>query len=482
MFRRLMTAVVLASAFVTPAFAYEEATVRTAQEALIRLGYDPGPVDGQWGGKTRAALNEVRANEGLPPAQDFSGSSLWLIHKLSPGPTTLPHPGQLLTDLVERRKFLQVRSSVATRLCDVGAWMRPDEEPVRETIRPINTANGYITANDDWYSGIWEGLVESQAMCIINKKNYCDVPIALATNWADADAIKPGARPGQNGAQDVYWIGNATMSSVIFAYATAATFKEVDPVTHAEILDWMKRRVDDYHSSKFGANTPVGSIDNGQTSNHALARMMPAFLFGALVGDRSMMQPALDSWNLVLTSMREDGSLPTETRRGARWFQYSTVHIGQLLAVAQVAKMQGIDLVPPNDTQTIPQALSFLVAAIQDFDLAVPYSKANQGSPSNDYTIPFIRNFQMGILPAYRALYGEDENILALRDATVDERLCSPAAMKENKGNLCEKMGQPPYSFSRMLGQMEQQPHHHMGYPAGCMFQQSLSPVGPDGL
>ena len=43
--------------------------VRTAQVYLVYLGYDPGPVDGVMGRRTRSALNEFRGTLGLEPTE-----------------------------------------------------------------------------------------------------------------------------------------------------------------------------------------------------------------------------------------------------------------------------------------------------------------------------------------------------------------------------------------------------------------------------
>ena len=86
---------------------YTTATVTAAQEALTRLGYDVGAADGKWGKAARKAMNDLRAKNGLPSADTFTGSSLELVHRLSPGATTLPHPGIVITDPVARRTFIQ---------------------------------------------------------------------------------------------------------------------------------------------------------------------------------------------------------------------------------------------------------------------------------------------------------------------------------------------------------------------------------------
>lgn len=43
---------------------YEAQTIVAAQEALTRLGYDVGTVDGEWGAKSCKALNEFARRMG----------------------------------------------------------------------------------------------------------------------------------------------------------------------------------------------------------------------------------------------------------------------------------------------------------------------------------------------------------------------------------------------------------------------------------
>lgn len=50
----------------------ERASVALAQQRLLGLGFDPGPVDGAWGPMTRRALNTWRARRGLPEVQALS--------------------------------------------------------------------------------------------------------------------------------------------------------------------------------------------------------------------------------------------------------------------------------------------------------------------------------------------------------------------------------------------------------------------------
>ncbi len=58
-------------------------TLRSAQKQLRELGFRPGPADGIWGRRTRAALNELRAKHNLPPVDRYGKSSAALLERLS---------------------------------------------------------------------------------------------------------------------------------------------------------------------------------------------------------------------------------------------------------------------------------------------------------------------------------------------------------------------------------------------------------------
>lgn len=41
-------------------------SVREVQQGLVKLGFDPGPIDGQMGGNTRKAIKAFENQNGLP--------------------------------------------------------------------------------------------------------------------------------------------------------------------------------------------------------------------------------------------------------------------------------------------------------------------------------------------------------------------------------------------------------------------------------
>lgn len=467
---RFFVAVSVFVAMSFPAFAYEvKATVIAAQEALARLGYEVGAADGAWGAKSREAMNALRQANGLPPAEDFTGSSLALVHRLSPGDTTLPNPGFFFTDVPARRAFLtdEANSKLAFQQCPPrvgrGATLQLSKPVVAQKTKSGKL--GYITGDEDWYSPIMEGLVGATDACLTGNDRHCAAIIDFARRWAEADSLTPTASRKQDAFEDISWVGNIMLRNTMLAYAVARQLADVPAKDEAVILDWLKRRIDDYHYITAGQRDNLG--------NHGVAHMMPAMIFGILVGDRTMVQPALDIWQDALKTMRKDGSLPGETRRGARWAHYSFLQLGQLISIAEMAAGQGIDVyaMSPSETKTVQQVINWLVDAMADFDVARPYSKANFASPGKDYTVPYLKEFFFGWVPAYASRFGNDTVMQRINTAVIDPRICSDASFDEEKiaPAACTGTSGDPVPLFNVLKAIGSQPLMHMGYPAGCL-------------
>ena len=60
----------------TPAVGVPPQTIREAQVLLARMGYDPGPADGQWGARTARAYGEFLRDSGLPSAETLTPAEL----------------------------------------------------------------------------------------------------------------------------------------------------------------------------------------------------------------------------------------------------------------------------------------------------------------------------------------------------------------------------------------------------------------------
>lgn len=70
-------------------------SVAQTQRALTELGFDPGPVDGQMGGKTRAAIEAFQASRGYPITGKLSKTEFAALNSAYSNIVTPPAPGQL---------------------------------------------------------------------------------------------------------------------------------------------------------------------------------------------------------------------------------------------------------------------------------------------------------------------------------------------------------------------------------------------------
>ena len=73
--------------FGTPTFAND---VLTAQKLLTKLGYNPGPIDGSYGGKTKKALEKFAPSKAAPANQVAKAAHL--NHNNARGATCLVIP------------------------------------------------------------------------------------------------------------------------------------------------------------------------------------------------------------------------------------------------------------------------------------------------------------------------------------------------------------------------------------------------------
>lgn len=58
--------------FITTASAADSGLVKMAQQDLVTLGYDPGPVDGQLGTKTAIAISKFQAKQDMDVTGEVS--------------------------------------------------------------------------------------------------------------------------------------------------------------------------------------------------------------------------------------------------------------------------------------------------------------------------------------------------------------------------------------------------------------------------
>jgi poly(beta-D-mannuronate) lyase len=97
--------------------------------------------------------------------------------------------------------------------------------------------------------------------------------------------------------------------------------------------------------------------------------------WGALTGDRESFREGSVAYLAALRDMRRDGSLPLETRRGARALWYQRHALASLVGIAEMAAVQGHDLWGRTvGGKDIHRAVRFLLDGIEDPARLRPYA------------------------------------------------------------------------------------------------------------
>ena len=105
------------------------------------------------------------------------------------------------------------------------------------------------------------------------------------------------------------------------------------------------------------------------------ALMAGSILFNDVEGFKSSLKGFID----VIDTMRTDGSLPYQTARGNAAIWYQNLAINVLIAAAEMAKYQGIDLYSfksKNGTD-IHDAITFLLNSIENNEIIYEYASRN---------------------------------------------------------------------------------------------------------
>ncbi len=397
-----------------------------------------------------------------------------------PGARTISQPGLVVTDPEARRSYLQAEGEpVRLRHCRNRLnlpTLDGSETPVTQFTEEATTG-GYISDGEDWMSPMAEKLVMSGMECLANSDRACEQIVDTVLNWAQADALQTPV-PRRSGSEDfdgVAWMANVVLTPMIVNYATARQLVEVDPADDAQIVDWLYDRANHYNFV-VGHDGPEVDRFNKEARNHALAATMPIVALGSLIGDSAMLDKGIERWQAALSSMRDDGSFPTETQRGARSLHYTGAQLSHLHALAEMSRAQGVDLydVAGSNGQTIHDAVAFAVQAWGDYDLVRDYAAVNHaspGSPDSPYATFFEGYFSW--LPAYAERFPDHENIEAIRGTELDSVICSEGHIADGKSDdwWCSAAGKRPLTIPSMLHDQSTRfavGSHWMGYMSGC--------------
>ncbi len=166
-----------------------------------------------------------------------------------------------------------------------------------------------------------------------------------------------------------------TLLPIITSFALVRNDPELDPAEVEAITAWLDHLVRWRGPAREMDPTKVSS-----RNNHRYLRDSVTMAWGAASGDNALFFTGIDRFRLALEQMRDDGSLPLETDRGAEALFYQRHAIASLVAIAEMAAVQGYDLYALRNSSghDLHRIVGFLTDAIADPALIAQYTPEPQ--------------------------------------------------------------------------------------------------------
>lgn len=338
-------------------------------------------------------------------------------------------PGFVLIDHEARFHELQTLAKMSPdrffQVCGDRAFPRPP-------INSVDSPTGY--GLDRRFFDVKTGIRKMGSGCLDGDDEQCRFLLAMLLDWSKRNAaqVTKGFGSGK------YWNDTLTVNSnVVLPFATQyAVVRSRIPVAAEDeriIKDWLTRTI--RSSSHLMRNEGIweGSTVPKAAQNHAISSAAAWMAFGALWGDDVAFGHGIDQWFITLNSMRTDGSLPAEARRGARAISYSGLAISGLVGIAEMAAVQGIDLytLPAPTGGTIHDAIRFLLDAYENPGVIFRYSSENYipGEESDYRKIIITFGDVWGWAPPYIRRFPEHPNSLRARKHVEQFQPLDPATI-----------------------------------------------------
>lgn len=201
------------------------------------------------------------------------------------------------------------------------------------------------------------------------------------------------ALTGKMSSNQAYYVQGWVLGGEAIAYLKVRDSGVVSPEQSALILDWMKqvsRQARDYYDEKAAKNPDT-------LNNHYYWAGVELAAVGIAANNRSDFKWGMSAAEQGISSIRPDGTLPNEMRRGQRALHYHLYAAGPLVMLAELGIPNGVDLYGKN-SGALKHLVRVAMAGLVD---PTPFEKATGikqlvGSPSSEqigWAEPFNRRF-----------------------------------------------------------------------------------------
>lgn len=184
----------------------------------------------------------------------------------------------------------------------------------------------------------------------------------LLLAWAKADAFEQTELKN-----DAYYALKRILLPTIVAYSVVQSGMSGEQrQTVAGWIDPLVRKVDHL----FG-----GSVDH---NNHRYLTDSVLMAWGAVAGDEALYNKGIERYRIILSEARADGSLPLETRRGARALWYMRQSLSSMAVMAEIAAMRGTDLYAMKEGEaSFDRILSYMLNGVTEPQIVLAYASEN---------------------------------------------------------------------------------------------------------
>ena len=293
---------------------------------------------------------------------------------------TLRHPGKVSVNAMSRRTYVNGKNICAATDIDRTVIVLAD----------VSAPEDY--GLDDRFNTVSEQYKRLSERCLAGSQVSCRTIQISSVKWANESKLDKPRNTDGGKWNDTLTINMRLLSPMLSALGVAEEFSPMPDDERSIVIPWIVKITDNFEHGMRHEGSYKGGRD-GTTArraahNHAVQSSNAQMSLGAFIGDGDRFNIGIQQWFITLGSMRNDGSLPIETRRGARALFYHGRTITALSSLAEKARVQGVDLwsTAPSKTKSIHLAVKFLIDAIENPDLVLGYASINKSpGPSKNY-------------------------------------------------------------------------------------------------
>jgi peptidoglycan hydrolase-like protein with peptidoglycan-binding domain len=419
--------------------------VAQAQLMLRILGYDPGPVDGSYGGKTGEALTAFYAARGgaydgtLDDAEvdelylalaevPFNGVAPQLSAKDGKTSYTAGFDFVPATDLAagyepvdalpeQLAPFEATPMPVRNQLCDynpLDGFPAPASVQTYRSAREFDAAKRTPHPGNRWLDDLSFAAQRAGAAVAAtgDAEAAADFKAALLAHAAAGSAVYSAGLVDRDGkvvvVPDLATLSMAT-TAVSMNYVAARGQLGLSADDSAAIEAWLERLYENYIDTYFVLAGPGSRLDPRGVDLVARGMMVNALIDGDVEQFNTGAELALT----VLSFVREDGSDRFGASRGNRALYYQGVALMSAMENLMVLNAAGSSAVEPM-RPTIDRLADFYVRAAGDNSLIAPYAREDNATyGGSDYRQQEARDPSAGLDP-YSFIAGDKPLLGAL--------------------------------------------------------------------